>query len=194
MNWIRVDVGIASDPKLHQFAKALKVKRPEAVGLFVSALCQFPDHARDGNVELIDAETLAEWAGWRGKPDAFAAAFRRVFCDGTGTVAGWQKHNGAALRDAERNAKNAREYRNRKRQSNGDVGGDVHGDVTAYERDETNETRRDAVAVPCDSKKQLAVQRSTPYSARGRGGLTRIGTEIDRDWSELMRKADGRIA
>lgn len=169
MNWIRVDVGLSADPKLHKFAKALRVKRPEAIGLFVATLCQFPDHARDGDIGPVEPETLSEWAGWKGKPDAYASAFRAVFCDGGTVVTGWQKHNGAAIREAERNAKNAREYRNRKRQSNGDVGGDGTGDVTAYVRNERDvRDERDAVAVQCDSKKQLAISPPTPYPGRSR--------------------------
>ncbi len=193
MNWIRLDVGIAADPKLHKFAKALKVTRPAAVGLFACTLCQFPDHARDGDIQGIEPETLAEWAGWKGKASAYTDAFRAVFCDGGTVVTGWQKHNGAAIKEADRNAKNAREYRNRKRQSTGDVGGDVPGDVPAYVRDVTNETRRDAVAVPCDSKKQFAVRSSTPYPARGRGGLTSLASLIAMDPPGTVRDGSGNL-
>jgi hypothetical protein len=157
MNWIRVDVGIAADPKLHKFAKRLKVTRPAAIGLLVGTLCQFPDHARDGDIRDVEPETLAEWAGWKGKPSQYADAFRAVFCDGGTVVTGWQKHNGAAIREAERNAKNAREYRSRKRQSTGDVTGDAPVYVTEYERDETNETERDVVSLPTIQKSARAL-------------------------------------
>jgi hypothetical protein len=135
MKWIRLDAGIAADPKLHKFAKALKVTRPAAIGLFASTLCQFPDHARDGDISDVEPETLAEWAGWKGKPEQYAATFRHVFCEGGTVVTGWQKHNGAAIREADRNRTKAREYRSRHRYGT--------GDVPAYERDETNETGRD---------------------------------------------------
>lgn len=190
MKWIRLDAGIAADPKLHKFAKTLKVTRPAAIGLFASTLCQFPGHARHGDVSGIEAETLAEWAGWKGKPEQYAAAFRSVFCDADGRVTGWDKHNGAALRDAERNALKARNYRNRQRGVTGDVTGDATGYVTAYERDETNETGRDAVAVPCDSKKQFAVRSSTQNHARGASkGLTRVGNLMRVDWDALERES-----
>jgi hypothetical protein len=175
MNWIRVDVGIAADPKLHQFAKALKVRRAEAVGLFVMTLCQFPDHAREGDIAKVSDETLAEWAGWTKKPGAYAAAFRAVFCDGSSTVSGWDKHNGAPLRKAENDARRKREGRAGR--------GDVQPDVAATsgvrdERDETDETGRPAVAVHCDSKKQFAVRSSTQNPARTGGGFKHISELI----------------
>lgn len=193
MNWIRVDVGIASDPKLHQFAKVLKVRRSEAIGLFVTALCKFPDHARDGNVERIEPETLSEWAGWPGKPDVFAAAFRSVFCDACGFVNGWEKHNGAPLRKAKADADRKRESRGRR----GDVPPD--GAEMSSVRDETNETGRDAfaVAVHCDSKKQLhqlPSGRTTRVPSTGPKAIGTVISESGKHWAELMRKADGRIA
>ena len=175
MNWIRVDVGIASDPKLHQFAKALKVRRAEAVGLFVMTLCQFPDHARDGDIAKVADETLAEWAGWTKRPAEYAAAFRAVFCDGSTVVSGWDKHNGAPLRKADNDARRKREERASR--------GDVRPDVAATsgvrdERDERDATGRPAVAAQCDSKKQLAVGGSTQNHARTGVGFKHI--------SELM--------
>jgi hypothetical protein len=187
MNWIRVDVGIAADPKLHQFAKALKVRRAEAVGLFVMTLCQFPDHARDGDIAKVADETLAEWAGWTKKPATYAAAFRAVFCEGSSVVSGWDKHNGAPLRKADSDARRKREFR----ASRGDVPPDVAAtSIVRDERDETNETGRSAVAVPCDSKKQFAVRSSTQNHARGASkGLTRVGNLMRVDWDALERES-----
>jgi hypothetical protein len=195
VNWIRVDVGIASDPKLHQFAKALKVKRPEAIGLFVATLCQFPDHARAGDIAAIECETLAEWAGWKGKPTAYADAFRAVFCGGGSKVSGWDKHNGAPLRKAETDAERKRESRGRRSDIPPDVPPDVgRTSIVRDERDETNETGRDAVAVHCDSKKQFAVRSSTALPARRPSkGLTRVAGVIPAaveplpDWRETMK-------
>jgi hypothetical protein len=113
MKWIRVDVGIAADPKLDVLSEALGVRLAEAIGLVVSVLCQFPDHARDGNIKSLPESTIEKWAGWRGKRGAFATAFRDTFCT-DGVVSGWQKHNGSAVEKSDKDTRRQAEYRARK--------------------------------------------------------------------------------
>lgn len=60
---------------------------------------------------------LEEWAMWRGKPGVFAAAFRSQLCDDAGTVRAWEKHNGAAIREADRTRERAREWREEKKRT-----------------------------------------------------------------------------
>ena len=187
MNWIRIAVGIMDDPKVQQLADALSVKLPHAAGLLVGVLVQMPDHAADGDLSGISASTVERWAGWHGKAGAFDKHFRLILCTGN-TVSQWEKHNGAAIRDAARNAKNAKAYRERQRPRTGDVTGDVHPYVTEYE------TRRDvtgrdvvSVAVPAESKKQLHQLPSGRTHARGRDPRS-IGAVA----SDLMAQLDAK--
>lgn len=113
MNWIRVAVGIADDPDIHRLADALGVNVAEAVGLVVGVLTRFPQHAPDGNIADIPASLVERWAGWTGERGAFATALRERFCNAEGVWESWEKHNGAAMRDAEAARKRAQEYRRR---------------------------------------------------------------------------------
>jgi hypothetical protein len=114
MNWIRIDAGIASDPKLHTLAESLKVTVPHAVGLVVGVLTRMPAHARDGNLSGITDGALEQWAGWTGKPrGGFSRAFRATFCDTDGVVTAWEKYNGAAIRSSDRNREKQQRHRDR---------------------------------------------------------------------------------
>ena len=139
MRWVRVDVGIASDPKMQKLADALKVKRAHAIGLFVSTLCQFPDHARTGNVADIPDVMLEDWAGWKGRSGVFATAFRTIMCRDS-VVSGWEKHNGAAVRKADTDAERQAEYRAKKAATSPDNPPPVTRDNT---RDVTRHVHRD---------------------------------------------------
>lgn len=143
MKWIRIDAGIACDPKLQQLADAVGVRLPHAIGLVVCALCQFPAHARDGDIGDIPDATLEKWAGWEGKRGKFAPAFRAAFC-ADGVVTGWEKHNGAAVRKADKDTERQAEYRAKKAGRPPDSPPPVTRDNT---RDIVrDETRRDVTA------------------------------------------------
>jgi hypothetical protein len=147
MKWIRIDAGIACDPKLQQLADTLGVRLPHAIGLVICALCQFPAHARDGDIGAIPDATLEKWAGWEGKRGKFAPAFRATFCV-DGVVTGWEKHNGAAVRKADKDTERQAEYRAKKGGRPPDAPPPVTRDNT---RDNTrdivrDETRRDVTA------------------------------------------------
>ncbi len=198
MNWIRISTQIASDPKIHTLAQDLKTTIPGAVGLVVGVLVKLPTHARNGDLSAITDTTLDQWAGWTGKPKGgFARAFRAGFCDAAGVVSAWEKHNGSAIRESDGNRERQQRHRDKANESrhenalrhalrNGETGRDGTGrDVSA-------------VAVHCDSKKQLHQLPPTRNTrARVTKGPMHIGSvvgSIDAEWAELMRKADGRIA
>ena len=110
MNWIRVAVAIADDPDIHELADALNVRVAEAVGLVVSTLVRFPEHAPDGNVAQLRDSLLERWAGWEGERGLYAAELRRIFLtDGVWTA--WDKHNGRALQKLERDKERLRQKR-----------------------------------------------------------------------------------
>ncbi len=117
MNWIRIARNIKNDPRILTLAARCRVRVPEAVGLVVSLLVEFPDNAPDGTIVAIEDFVLEQWAGWSGDMGVFAEHFRALLCDETGTVRAWEKHNGAAMREAEAardRAKRAREEARRR--------------------------------------------------------------------------------
>ena len=113
MNWIRVAVAIGDDPDIHRLAEALECPVSQAVGLVVLTLVRFPEHAPDGNLAQIPATLVERWAGWDGERGVFDTALRDHFCNADGVWEAWEKHNGAAMRDAAAARKRAQEYRRR---------------------------------------------------------------------------------
>lgn len=113
MTWIRVSTQIPDDPDIFTLADRLKVRTAEAVGLVVSLLTKFPDHAPDGQLGSLPGPVVERWAGWEGERGAFYNAIIELFVDADGVWPSWEKHNGAAMRDAEAARKRAAEYRRR---------------------------------------------------------------------------------
>lgn len=163
MNWIRVATTMKGDTSVHQLAHQLtKGDVPKIIGHLQCLLSELPAHARDGDLRAIPDSLLEQWAMWSGKRGAFADAFRTVMCADRAVVRAWDKHNGAAIREADRNRKNVAAHRERKRNGDDDPTGGtparkpvptapVSGDNTAYPI--VNGTGRDvrATAVLCDS-------------------------------------------
>ena len=117
MNWIRIDVGIMDDPSVGALAGALGVSVPLTTGHLVGVLRKLPTHAKDGDLSRIPASTIELWAMWAGKKGKFAAAFRAHLCTAQEVVRGWEKHNGAAIREAQRSADRAKEWREERRRT-----------------------------------------------------------------------------
>lgn len=113
MNWIRVAVGIGDDPDIHRVAEVLNIPVAEVVGLVVCVLTKLPQHAPDGDLSRIPASLIERWAGWTRPRGLFDAALRGAFLDDNGVWRSWEKHNGAAMRDAEAARQRAAEYRRR---------------------------------------------------------------------------------
>jgi hypothetical protein len=114
VNWIRIARGMKDDPRIFTLAAACKVRPAEAVGLIVNVLVELPDHARDGDLSGVPAGTVEAWARWHGRPGTFDAAFRDSICEG-GKVRSWEKHNGAAIREADRKREAAIEWREKRK-------------------------------------------------------------------------------
>lgn len=115
MNWIRVCVNIADDPSVGAIADACDIPLSEAVGCVVSVLCKLPAHAADGGLASIPDRTLEKWANWEHERGAFAKAFRSAMCDDAGTVKAWDRHNGAAMREAKSARERMRDARKKPR-------------------------------------------------------------------------------
>lgn len=130
MNWIRVAVAIGDDPDIHELAEAIDVRVAEAVGLVVGTLVRFPEHAPDGNLGNLRDSLIERWAGWEGDRGRFATELRRIFLT-DGVWSSWEKHNGAAMRDAQKARERAAEYRRRNADSmaNGTPNGSGNGSL-----------------------------------------------------------------
>lgn len=100
--WIRIADTLPTDPKTLALGRACQVPTPTAVGMVVLVLLQLPHHAEDGDLAHVPPEAVEAWAMWPGEPGVFDAAFRRWFCDDTGLVRAWDKHNGHAIRERTR--------------------------------------------------------------------------------------------
>lgn len=192
MNWIRIAVGIADDPKMQKVAEALRVRLPEAVGLVVATLCQLPNHARDGDVTEIPDATLEKWSGWHGKSGVFSIVFRSHLCT-DGTVSAWEKHNGAAVRKSDADAARQADYRAKR-------GATLHDNPPPVTRDNTRDITRDIArdgtgrdvteynsSFTGDSQKLLAMPAPT-HSPRGRSRLTPAATLV----SDLVARIEAQ--
>jgi hypothetical protein len=145
MNWIRVAVGIGRDGSVGDLARACGVSRVTATGHYLLVLTALPEACESGDLSSESDDTVEEWAQWRGKRGVFAQALRRYLCTEQGVMRSWEKYNGAALREANRAAERAREWReNRKRTAH--ERRTVRGTHTVPNDERThlrNETRRD---------------------------------------------------
>ena len=102
MNWIRIAVGIMDDPSILELSEVVGVSVPTTTGHVVGVLAKLPTHARTGDLSAVSDRAIEQWARWGGKQGKFAAAFRAYLCDTQGVVEAWEKHNGAALREADK--------------------------------------------------------------------------------------------
>jgi hypothetical protein len=117
MNWIRIATGISDDPEVGRIADACGIPIAYAVGCVVSLLCRLPEHARTGDVSTVPDRTLEQWALFEGKRGTFAKAFREHLCEG-GVVKAWERHNGAAIREADAARDRMKAARRAKRSQN----------------------------------------------------------------------------
>jgi len=118
MNWIKIATNIGNDPKVIRIANALGVGTPHAVGHIVLMLTGVAGSQQDGDLSRVPDDAVEVWAQWHGKGKkrgAFAAAVRAQLCDSQGVIVAWDRHNGSAMRDNERNRLRQKEWRERKR-------------------------------------------------------------------------------
>lgn len=111
MNWIRIATGILDDPSIGALADDIGCDEVTTVGHVVGVLSQLPEHARDGNLSTVADRTIEAWARWTKKRGKFAAAFRARLCADTGEIRAWEKHNGGAMREADRKRERAHQWR-----------------------------------------------------------------------------------
>jgi len=170
VNWIRIAVGIMNDPSIHSVADASGVSVPTTTGHVVGLLSYLPEHARTGDVSGVSDATLERWAMWTGKRGRFAAAFRRYLCDAQGVVRSWEKHNGAMLREYDRQREKQKKHReemkkNRERTAN--VPGTVGGTSSGTERNGTERTTKQPLPRAADAPSSPVLVMESETEAKG---------------------------
>jgi hypothetical protein len=99
LDYVAVDPGIASDPKVLAIAKALRKDRYHVAGRFPGFLGKVAEHSATGSLAAVDDETLDVWAG---DLPGFGAQVRALMCDASGTLTAWYRYNGKALAKLQR--------------------------------------------------------------------------------------------
>ena len=112
MTWIRVDTKLPSEPVIGKLCEVLKLKVPEAVGIFVCVQLGLGEHQKDGSIDSVSDTTIEDWARWKGRAGQLAAAIREHCVereggmkDAPGVMTGWWRNIGPLtkqLRDAQR--------------------------------------------------------------------------------------------
>lgn len=102
MNWIKVAVGISRDESVLAIADRLGVSVPTTTGYVVLVYTALAEGCVSGNLSNTTDSTIERWAQWNGKRGKFAEAFRAELCTPEGLVRSWEKYNGGALRELER--------------------------------------------------------------------------------------------
>lgn len=105
--FVQVDIDFHQSAAFLAFARQLRPSLPErerGAWIAVAHLCVFRawasciQHVSDGNVSEMEPEIVEEWAGFRGVPGAFHAAFVQHLCHVDGdsiTIRGWEERYGA---------------------------------------------------------------------------------------------------
>jgi hypothetical protein len=136
VNWIKVSTGLMRDAKVGAIADACRCDIPKAAGMVLGVLLTIPSERPDANVADVPDATLEAWAMWTGRRGVFARAFRQAWCL-EGTVAAWEKWNGASQRELAAKKQRAKEWRESRSVS-----------VTV------SDTLADTVRTPCAPKKE----------------------------------------
>lgn len=107
MDWIRVDVGLPTHPKVGRLARRLKISKVAALGHVVRLLCWVGSNKEHGVLNGTDPEDLADVCGWEGDPDALLAALEE---------SGWLDRDDSGLSVHEWMDRQGRSFRARERQ------------------------------------------------------------------------------
>lgn len=76
MDWIRIDTGAPDHPKVRRLARKLAIPVAVAVGHLVTFWAWCGRQREDGWLGDLEAEDIADAAGWTGDAEAFVAALR----------------------------------------------------------------------------------------------------------------------
>ena len=136
MDWIRVDAGMPSHPKIGRIARELGIDRMEAVGIVVSLWCWTSISRESGILNGLEPPDLAYACLWSGDPEKIVSALTNAGlldnCDGVLSIHEWIDKQGRYERVRRLNARRQESYR--------DSNGIRCGSVTTDRTDETDRT------------------------------------------------------
>jgi hypothetical protein len=100
--WIRVEAHEVDSLRVDALAEALDIPDAYALGLYVALGGAVAEHSPTGTIQHVSDRKLEEWARWRGKRGAFAAAARKILQDDAGELAEWRESMGKLLEQREK--------------------------------------------------------------------------------------------
>ena len=128
MAWIELHQSLTTHKKTRRLARALGLGVPDGIPQTIGHLCLFwlwcVDGAESGRLDDMDAQDIADAAGWRGDPDVFLGAMTEAGfidkgSDGSYTIHDWDEYIGRLIafreKEKERNREKSRRHRERER-------------------------------------------------------------------------------
>jgi hypothetical protein len=158
-SWIRVDAEVGGDARVARARRILKVTRPTMVGMLVLLEIELLKQNPSGELAAVDTDTLAEWAGFEGKPEVFGQALELLTVDGR--IYGWEDRHGVLLHRLEKDKRRKRELRDKRR----------------AERDILQNSARRPEDGPTDNARTSAPNPLPTERRRNGDGTERNGTE-----------------
>lgn len=111
--WIAVHRDLANSMLVGHGALELEVPAPHVVGLLVNFWSRLHEADRHGCIETVPDTLLDQWAGWSGRPLAFARFLRKHHVDAAGKVKGWDEWQSGEAHAKQQHALRQSRYRAR---------------------------------------------------------------------------------
>ena len=125
MAWIELHQSLTTHKKTRRLARRLGLGVPEGIPQTIGHLCLFwlwcVDGTEDGSLEGLDAQDIADAAGWTGKPEAFLdamieAEFIEKKADGRLEIHDWNDYIGKLIKSREESREKERLRKQKYRQ------------------------------------------------------------------------------
>ena len=125
MAWIELHQSLTTHKKTRRLARRLGLGVPEGIPQTIGHLCLFwlwcVDGTEDGSLEGLDAQDIADAAGWTGEPEAFLdamieAEFIEKKADGRLEIHDWNDYIGKLIKSREESREKERLRKQKYRQ------------------------------------------------------------------------------
>lgn len=125
MAWIELHQSLTTHKKTRRLARKLGLGVPEGIPQTIGHLCLFwlwcVDGTEDGSLEGLDAQDIADAAGWTGEPEVFLGAmveaeFIEKKADGTLEIHDWNDYIGKLIKSREESREKERLRKQKYRQ------------------------------------------------------------------------------
>lgn len=178
-DWIKMSVGLRSNPKVVRMASALKADRLRVIGGLWAVWCVFDQHSSDGDLPGYTAQVMDEEIGWKGFSQAMQAVEWLEITDSGITVPRFDEHNGASAKRRAQDTQRKRTSRNQpdecphdKRTENGQTSASQAPKTVT--REEKRREEREKTGRVVDPRPDPSPSAPAP---------TRLGTRLPADWT-----------